>query len=402
MEITIIILMIFLGIISGIITGLIPGIHINLIASIILINFVLLNSIFGINGLIIYIIAMSVTHSFIDFIPSICFGVPSEDTCLSVLPAHRLVLNGEGYKAIFLSSIGSLFGTFFIISFSPIFYLGLKSLYENVKFLIPYILTITSLSLILNEKSKNKKFWALIVALLSGSFGLFILNSYITDNPLLILFTGMFGITSIIYSLAENSKMPNQNFKFNFKIDKEFIKSIFVGGFASSICCVSPGMGNAQAGTIASLFYKNITAEIFIIVLSAINTINFVLSILTLYLINKARNGAILVVSQITSAITFNQLIFFMIIVIIVSIIAFTLTCILGKKIIKIVSKINMKIVNILILIFLFGIVFYLTNIIGMIILLTSISLGFLVNSLGVRRVHLMNVLLLPVIFNLI
>lgn len=402
MEILIIILMIFLGIISGIFTGLIPGIHINLVSSIILINFVLLNSIFGINGLIIYIISMSVIHSFIDFIPSICFGVPSEDTCLSVLPAHRLVLKGEGYKAIFLSSIGSLFGTFFIILFSPMFYYGLNFVYENVKFLIPYILMFTSFSLILNEKSLNKKFWALIVALLSGSFGLFILNSYITDNPLLILFTGMFGITSIIYSLAEDSKMPKQEFKFKFKINKEFIKSIFVGGFASSICCVSPGMGNAQAGTIAAFFYKNISAEIFIVVLSAINTINFVLSILTLYLIDKARNGAILVISQITETITFNQLVFFMIIVLIVSVIGFFLTLVLGKKIIKIVSKINMKIVNISILVFLFGVVFYLTNLIGMIILLASISLGFLINSLGIRRVHLMNVLLLPVIFNLI
>lgn len=394
--------MIFLGIIAGIFTGLIPGVHINLIASIILINFVLLNSFLEINALIIFILAMSVTHSFVDFIPSICFGVPSEDTCLSVLPAHRLVLKGEAYKAIFLSAIGSLFGVFFIFLISPLFYYGLKWVYENVKFAIPYILLTTSIGLILNEKTKNKKFWALIVGLLSGSFGMFILNSYLTNNPLLILFTGMFGVTSIIYSLAEDSKMPKQSFLFDFKIDKDFIKSIFVGGFASSICCVSPGMGNAQAGTIASLFYKNISAEIFIVVLSVINTINFVLSIITLYLIDKARNGAILVVSQITEAITFNQLIFFMIIVLLVSFIGFFLTCILGKKIIKIVSRINMRIVNVIILVFLFGIVFVLTDLIGLVILLTSMSLGFLVNSLGVRRVHLMNVLLVPVIMNLI
>lgn len=402
MDILLIFLMIFLGVIAGIFTGLIPGIHINLIASIILINFVLLNSFLKISDLIIFILAMSVTHSFIDFIPSICFGVPSEDTCLSVLPAHRLVLQGEAFKAIFLSAIGSLFGVFFIFLLSPLFYYSLEWIYSNIKFAIPYILLITSLGLILNEKSKNKKFWSLIVGLLSGSFGMFILNSYLTNNPLLILFTGMFGVTSIVYSLAENSKMPKQNFKFKFKMDKDFIKSIFIGGFASSICCVSPGMGNAQAGTIASLFYKNISAEIFIVVLSVINTINFVLSIITLYLIDKARNGAILVVSQITETITFNQLVFFMIIVLIVSFIGFFLTLFLGKRIIKIVSKINMKIVNILILSFLFLIVFILTDLIGLLILLTSVSLGFLVNSLGVRRVHLMNVLLVPVIMNLI
>jgi len=402
MEIFSIILMIILGIIAGIFTGLIPGIHINLIASMILVNFVLLNIYFEINALIIFILAMSVTHTFIDFIPSICFGVPSEDTCLSVLPAHRLVLNGQAYKAIFLSSIGSLFGVIFIIIMSPIFYFLLEILYSKVKIFIPYILLFTTIALILSEKTLTKKMWALLIAGFTGAFGMFLLNSYLINNPLLVLFTGMFGVTSILYSLAEQSSMPKQNFKFDFKINKDIIKSVFVGGIAASICCVSPGMGNAQAGTIASVFYRKITSEIFIVILSVINTINFVLSILTLYLIGKARNGAILVVLQLIETITFNQLAFFMIIVVIVSFIAFFLTLKIGKKIIMIVSKINMKIVNICILIFLFLIVFFLTNIYGILIMFASVSLGALVNSLNIRRVHLMNVLLIPVIINLI
>ena len=402
MELFGLLFMIILGIIAGIFTGLIPGVHINLIASLILVNFVLLNSYFEINALIVFIIAMSVTHTFVDFIPSICFGVPSADTCLSVLPAHRLVLNGEAYKAIFLSSMGSLLGVFFIVITSPIFYYSLEFLYLNVKFLIPYILIFTTTALILNEKTISKKIWALIIAGFSGAFGLFLLNSYIIDNPLLVLFTGMFGVTSILYSLFEQSNMPKQSFIFDFKFDKDIIKSVFVGGVAASICCVSPGMGNAQAGTIASVFYRKITAEIFIVILSVINTINFVLSILTLYLIGKARNGAILVVLQLIETITFKQLIFFMIIVVIVSFIAFYLTLKIGKKIIQTVSKINMKIVNISILIFLFTISFLLTDFYGILILMASVALGVLVNSLNIRRVHLMNVLLIPVIINLI
>lgn len=402
MDLIQLILVLILGIIAGTFTGLIPGIHINLIASIILIYFVHLNLYFDISSIVVFIIAMGVTHTFIDFIPSVLFGVPSEDTFLSVMPAHRLVLQGEAYKAIFISSIGSLFGVFFIVLFSPVFYFGLEKLYNNINFMIPYVLIFVSLYLIISEKNLNLRIWAFIIALFSGFFGLFLLNTYIVDNPLLLLFTGMFGITSIFYSLFENSKLPEQKFEFKFNFDKDFFKAIFVGGVSSSVCCISPGMGNAQAATISTSFYKDINTENFIILTSAINTINFVLSIITFHLINKSRNGAIITVSQIAQEISFRQSIFYIILVLIISFIVFFFTLFLGKKLINIISKLNMMKINLAILIFLLIVILTLTGFYGILILLCSFFLGILAVSIGVRRIHLMNALLIPVIINLI
>jgi len=84
-----------------------------------------------------------------------------------------------------------------------------------------------------------------------------------------------------------------------FKVDFSFFKAVFVGGITSSVCSVVPGVGNAQAATIVSVFFRKMSAELFIVMLSVINTINFALSIVTFYLISRARNGSILVVSQI-------------------------------------------------------------------------------------------------------
>lgn len=403
MDINLFILVIVLGIIAGTITGLIPGIHINMVSMLLLTNLTLLLGLFEEKLLIVFIITMGTVHTFVDFIPSILFGVPSVDTALSVLPAHRLVLEGKAYTAIFLSSIGSLFGGFFAIILSGFLYFILSIIYDSIKKYIPFVLILTIIILVLGEKSRNKKFWAIIIILFSGSFGILILNSRILDSPLLVLFTGLFGVSTLLYSLKdENSTFPSQDYKINFKFSNMFFKSVIIGGFSSAVCSITPGIGNAQAATISTLFIKKITQEYFIIITSAINTINFILSFITFYLIDKSRNGSVYVISQIVESVSLEDLYFYFAIIFFISFIGFFLTMFLGKKLIQIVSKINFRIVNYAILFLILGLVFYMTGMYGMLILITTTCLGIMAISLEVRRVHLMSVLLIPVVFNLI
>ena len=396
-------LVIFIGIIAGIFTGLIPGVHINLISMLLLTYFVFLLKFFEINFLVIFIIVMGVTHTFIDFIPSVIFGIPDSDTALSVLPAHRLVLNGEAYKAIFLSSIGSLFGMFFSIFFVILFYFFLENFYLFIKNYIWIFLIFVLIISVFLERTISKKFWALFVVFLSVGFGFLILNSSILSSPLLVLFSGFFGISSILNSILENeSKLPEQKFNFDFNFDLNFFKAVFVGGISSSICSTTPGIGNSQAATMATLFFKNISSELFIVCVSSINTINFILSFMTFYLISKARNGSVFVISQITPEISFGDLFFYFLIIILVSIIGFFLTLLIGKKLIKIVFKLNLKLINLSVLILIFIIIFYFSGFFGILVLIASTMLGYFTILIGIRRVNLMAVLLVPVIFNLI
>ena len=50
---------------------------------------------------------MAITHTFIDFIPSIFLGAPDEDSVLSILPGHKLLLKGYAYTGIILTLYGS-------------------------------------------------------------------------------------------------------------------------------------------------------------------------------------------------------------------------------------------------------------------------------------------------------
>lgn len=402
MEIGILLFIIFIGMLSGIITGMIPGIHINLISGLIISNLILLQEVFLQKYLIVFIIVMGVTHTFVDFIPSILFSVPSSDTALSLLPAQKLTAEGDAYKAIYISSIGSLFGMFFAIILVPFFYLFLEKTYLTIKVAIPYFLCFVILFLVLTEKNNNLKFFAIIVVLFSSGLGFLILNTSMINYPLLILFTGIFGISTLIQSLnSEQNKFPKQKFEFEFIRGKDFYKSIFVGGISSAVCSITPGIGNAQAATISTLFVKKITSELFIVITSAINTINFILSFLTFYLISKTRNGAVFAISQITAEITIEELIFYFIIIFIVSICGFLITLFLGKLSIKFIEKVNFKMFNFFIILFLFIMIFYMNGIYGLLFLILCTSLGLFAILIGVKRVHLMSSLLIPVIFNI-
>lgn len=114
-----IIIALLAGVLLGSITGLTPGIHITLVAFFILsaLAFLHVSPI----ALTVFIVAMSICHTFIDFIPSIFLGAPDEDSVLSVLPGHEMLIKGEGYEAVILTLYGSVIGIFLILLFAPLF-----------------------------------------------------------------------------------------------------------------------------------------------------------------------------------------------------------------------------------------------------------------------------------------
>lgn len=138
-EILLIILFAIFGAILGCLTGLIPGLHVNSLALILLSLSALFISSFqflinyGISEnfilllVAVIIISISIAHTFVNFIPSTFFGAPEGETALTVLPAHEMLLNGEGFKAVYFSAIAS----FFAIVLGFIFLIPYKFLLLN-------------------------------------------------------------------------------------------------------------------------------------------------------------------------------------------------------------------------------------------------------------------------------
>ena len=101
-------LAIVLGLIAGTITGLFPGIHNNLVSVFIISISAFLLTLTSPIILITFIVALAITHTFVDFIPSVYLGAPNDETNLSVLPGHQMLMAGYGHVAIFLSVYGGI------------------------------------------------------------------------------------------------------------------------------------------------------------------------------------------------------------------------------------------------------------------------------------------------------
>ena len=125
-----VIVAIVLGIFSGIFTGLIPGVHVNLISVLIVSFSSVLLTFISPYLIVISIISLAITHTFLDSIPSIYLGAPDEAQALNVLPGHRLLQKGEGHNAVVCTVIGSI-GCLVLSIFQNMDYL-LKKYFINV------------------------------------------------------------------------------------------------------------------------------------------------------------------------------------------------------------------------------------------------------------------------------
>lgn len=389
---------IFLGVLAGIITGLTPGIHINLISVLVLSLSPFLLQFTSPICLAIFIVAMAINHTFLDACPSIFLGAPDSDTALAVLPGHRLLLKGRGYEAVFLTVIGSLGSLIFSVSLIPILIPTINIIYPLIQKYIGHILLVAVILLTLREK--GSRYWALIVFLLSGTLGIITLTIPTLKNPLFPLLSGLFGISILLLSYNNNVKIPEQRITTPNISNKKGYQAIGTSVIASGLCSFMPGLGPSQAAILGSQLTKNLGDEGFLILIGGLNTVNMILSFVALYVLDKARNGAIVIISKILETFNINHLILFVGCTLTVAGIATFLSLNVAKVFSNIISRINYKLLSLIIIILITVLVIILSGILGLLILIVSTSIGVIPSLKGIGKNHLMGCLLLPVILH--
>ena len=395
----IIVLALIIGILVGTLTGLIPGIHINLVTFFLLSISALLIPFFPPITLIIFIVSLSITHIFIDFIPTIFLGAPDEDTSLSILPGHEMLIKGEGYEAVILSILGALIGVILLLPLIPFFILLLPIIYPYIQRIIPIILMLIILIMIIFEKNK---ILTLIIILLSGFLGYASLNLNLKD-PLLPLLTGLFGSSSLIISITKTTLLPKQEIISIKSIIKKLNpislpKSIVASLIASPICSFLPALGSSQASTIGSYVIGELDRKEFLILVGIVNTLVMSLSFITLYSVNKSRTGSAVAISKLLPLLSQLDIAQITISIIISGIFAFIISIFIAKYFSKIITKISYTKLSLSIFIFLTIIITLFSGIIGLIIYITSTALGISCILLGIKRTSLMGCLLIPTI----
>jgi putative membrane protein len=389
----------FAGMTVAIFTGITPGLHINLASAILFSLSPVLLQWFSPLSLAAFITSMAVTHTFLDFIPGVFLGCPDEKTALAVLPGHRLLLEGRGYEAVKLSTVGCLLCLAITATISPVLILITPFIYTHLQPYIGWILILVVAYMILRDKSTDKRFWSLFVFLMSGVFGLLVFKIDALTEPLLPMLSGLFGISTLLSSLNEKVRIPVQRITDDIEIGfSKLIKSLGAGTLAGNIISIFPGMGPAQAAILGSQIAGNIGTCGFIILVGGIGTVSMIMSFITLLTIEKARNGPIVVLGQIIGSFGIQEFALLLSVALIAGCAATFLSLFIARIFSKLIVKINYTLLCCGIILFVTSLVLILAGWIGFIVLLTGTAIGIIPQYLNVGKNHLMGCLLLPVI----
>ena len=401
----------FIGILIGTTTGMIPGIHVNTAGAILFASSGFLLTVFSPEFLCVVMVSMSIAHALIEFVPSMLLGVPQEGRATSILPGHMMVLQGRSKEVIRIVSVGGFGAIIVTILMLPIFAIALPILHDISKPFTWIILLSASIYLTYSLTANNRDFiWALLLFVLSGILGWIIFQTPISSGiSLMCTFSGLFGISTILFSLNDSSTIPHQNPFYELNIDYNKFKSIFAGGITGAILGFLPGFGPAQGTVIAQAASgandnDDDDTVNFLLATSGLNISDCLFSLIAIYIIGNPRSGIAVYMSYLIFEMSLNHLAIFIFASLIAVSVSLVLCLKLGDSFSRLMGGVDYKKLSIgvivlqIVILYLF-ILYYKAPLGYMTLaLITSTAMGMLPHYLGIGKSHLMGVLIIPAI----
>ena len=401
----------FIGILIGTTTGMIPGIHVNTAGAILFASSTFLMTFLSAEFLCVLMVSMSIAHALIEFVPSMLLGVPQEGTATSILPGHRMVLEGRSKEVIRIVSVGGFGAIIITILMLPIFAITLPIMHNVTKPFTWLILLVASIYLTHKLTANFRDFlWSLLLFVLSGILGWIIFQTPISSGTtLMCIFSGLFGISTILFSLNDSSTIPHQNPFYELNIDYDKFKSIFAGGITGAILGFLPGFGPAQGTVIAQAVSgtndnNDDDTVNFLLATSGLNISDCLFSLIAIYIIGNPRSGIAVYMSYLIFEMGLNHLAIFIFASLIAVSVSLVLSLKLGDSFSRLMGGVDYKKLSIsgillhsvILYIFIF---YYKAPVIYMTIaLITSTAMGMLPHYIGIGKSHLMGVLIVPAI----
>ncbi|MFP4118135.1 MAG: tripartite tricarboxylate transporter permease [Candidatus Woesearchaeota archaeon] len=388
----------FMGIFAGIFTGMIPGLHINLLSALLISRVNLFEEVVYVQHLAVFIISMSVTHTFIDSIPGIYLGAPDPSQFLTALPGHRMFMQGKAHRAVKLTVLGSLIGLSFSLLLLGTFCLFISHIYDIASSYIGHALVFISIFIIVDPSSSKVSIKRLIFFLVSGCYGAIILSMSSLDNPMFHMLSGFFGLSILIESLRSESGVAEQHMTSHIP-QKYVVFPTFISSVAGLFAAFMPGFSTSQNAVVLSRLFSSLDEEDFMIILGGLNTSGMVASLGSLFAIEKARNGSIIAIQDLLGILEFDFFIILVLCMMISGMIASVAAIRLSRFMSRVVSMIDYTklvssvIVSIVLLSLLFD------SLLGFLILFFCTLTGLAASYAGVAKNYLMGCLMIPVIF---
>lgn len=402
----------------GLFSGLVPGIHVNTLASLMLASYPALES--AAAGLIpaeavpeavcCCIMAASVVHSFVDIVPSVFIGAPDSSNAVSVLPGHRLFLDGRGMAAVRASAIGSLVGCSAALLLAVPFQWMLLNGLEDVMGKLTWIVLLSASCVIVGgEFARGRGIWGLAAFLISGAFGHMCMTLPIPCDGILgegtLLFpmlTGLFGLPVLLTTRKGATARAQTDGEGDPAGFRPGLRGILMGCVAGWF----PGITSTVAASMSACVFPERRPEGFLSTVASIGTVTSVFSLVTLSVSGGGRSGTSMVIGDILgdSVRGFMSEGFMLLLLscAFASVLGYGLAIGSGKAMARMCGGVDQRRLAAAVAVLTVALVLLLTGPSGIVILVFAAVLGFMPDAFGTSRTVLCGCLMVPsVLFQL-
>jgi len=450
-----------LGLAAGVCTGLAPGLHVNNVAVLLLASRpafeALVVAVFPAAGpeetvavLSSFVMGTVMGHSFLDFIPSIYLGAPDDRTALGVLPGHRMLLAGEGHLAVRLAAAGALSGVgLSVLLLVPLrLFLGSPvEAYDRAKGWIAFVLIGIEVLLILSEKERRvrgragrervvasrarQRSVAGLLFLASGALGYALLDTPwltgwnwfplgpLSDDfgtlVLFPLFTGLFGFGTLALSSRSRAVVPPQDLEATAGLARRpLARGVLSGSVAGALVSWLPGLSSGAATALAQLLSRGRGDEShpdaqkeFMLALGSVSTATSVFTVAVLFIIDRARSGAAVAIRALNAGsvppwepVSAPPALLLVLVAsaVLAALVAYPVTIRCSRLAARRIHRVRYDLLARGILALLAVLILVLAGAAGLMVAVVAGVLGLGPPFAGVKRVHLMGCLIVPVV----
>ena len=270
-------------------------------------------------------------------------------------------------------------------------HLGKHPVYAAINPHTGAILIAASLFLLASEREIGRILLAAFVFLLAGALGAATMQAGVEDS-LFPAFSGLFAASGILLSFTSKKSVPPQE---GGKTKLDFIWYVAAGVLLGALSDLLPGMAApAQIAIFASVFIVSDDARKFLALIASIAASHAVFAFAALVSIGKAREGALAVLNGVAPVNAGDLPVLAGVLLLSIGVSAFLLLR-LAKHADRL-QKFGMKSVNLGILAYLLCAVAIISGGEGLLVFATATAIGLLPPLLGIRRTHVMGLIIVP------
>jgi len=373
-----------------------------------------------------FMIGLVVGWSVLNTIPSVLLGAPDESAIFTVLPGQKYLMTGRGYEGTMMIGAGSLVGLFMLVfiigPFAPKYLPIVRSvLTPHMHWILWVIITF----ILITEWPKRgnrgpggwRKFadaWSTLSAglftfFISGLLGFILLYRSpvsIEDGfqNIMPAFVGLFAIPWCLLNAVSGAKVPEQRVRDELNINGDLLlRSGIAGGIGGGFAAFFPVITGGIGGLLAGHATAQRDERVFMMSQGVSKVVYYVGALMLFFVpgLFLTRGGGAWILKGLYTPRTVGDYYLALGCIAIAGSVSFLLMSPLTKWTLKLMKKVDYRLISVFALFIIIALVFSITSWIGLFIMTVGTGIGLIPVLYGSRRLNCLGVLLLPIACNM-